>query len=369
MEWLGCLAVFIGVAVLRFIFNAISGSSQNRAIEKTVQEEIKVRWYGDQLTTDSGETKDYIRVTASGTCAVPEDNYPCRIHFKAVDITNGLSEDAVLPILSLLPGMADENGMLSTSTEVTMPYQLTSFEEVRIGVLVPDGLVLARRGTRRLRILTWITPDFTTEPVFKFGSLDMNFEQRTHGYLERDERDLEEDKILVQLAVILCNADGVAEDCEVETIQRFFKQRMINRDEAEEHREKIAQTLTRAMQYSDSQGGDVRQLIRPLARKLLKFEDNGICQDAYELCAQIVAADNRVNKDEQLTLGMVAKELNISTEVQREIHDRHFSMNMFRERSREALLDMPAGLSTIEQITFLNREYQKWRSSVNYHLL
>ena len=39
---------------------------------------------------------------------------------------------------------------------------------------------------------------------------------------------------------------------------------------------------------------------------------------------------------------------------------------MLRDQSLDALLDMPTGLSIEEQISFLNREYQKWRSRVTH---
>lgn len=366
MEWLGCLGAFIGLAIIGAIFRAITNASQNRAVKKTVQDEMKVRCHSNQLTTDSGQKVDFMRVTVSGTCMVPSDNYPCRIHFRAIDITDGYSEETSLPILSLFPDMADEDGSLATSTELTMPYQFTTFEELQIGALVPDALVLPKRGTRKIRILTWITPNTSARPIFKAGSLDLNYQQKTYGYLEQADRDLNADKIIAQLAAILCAADNVIDDRETLVIHRFFEQRMIHMDDTEGHREEISKTLIKAINNSSTHKDDVRRQIKSLSEKLLEFNDNRICQDAYELCSQIAAADNEVSEEEQLTLKIVAKELNINTKVEREIHDRYFRVAMFRERSRDSLLDMPAGLSTNEQISFLNREYQKWRSRVTH---
>lgn len=366
MEWLGCLAAFFGIAFIGWIFQAIQNALQKSTVKKTVQEEMKVRCHGDQLTTDSGKKMDFMRVTVSGTCMVPSDNYPCRIHLKAIDVTDGYSEENILPILSLFPDMADENGFLATSTELTMPYQFTTFEDLQIGVLVPDYLVLPKRGTRKIRILTWITPITSTREIYKAGSLDLNYQQKAYGYLEQAKRDLDADKLIAQLAVILCAADGAIEQPEMQIIHRFFEQRMLHRDDAEGHREKISQTLIKAINNSGTQNSDIHRQIQSLAKKLLAFDDSRIFQEAYELCTQITAADNKVSKAEQLTLKIIAEELNISKNVVREIHDRYFSVDMFRERSRDALIDMPAGLSTDEQISFLNREYQKWRSRVTH---
>ena len=141
---------------------------------------------------------------------------------------------------------------------------------------------------------------------------------------------------------------------------------MTRRDNTEGHREEISQALIKAINDSRSQHYDIRQQIQSSAKKLLGFNDNRICQDAYELCSQIAAADTKVSEEEQLTLKIVAKELNIDTKVEREIHDRYFRVDMFRERSRDSLLDMTTGLSTNEQISFLNREYQKWRTRVTH---
>lgn len=366
MEWLGCIGALIGLSLLGYFFKAIANASQNRAVKKTVQEEMKVRCQSDQLATNSGEIMNFIRVTVSGTCMVPRDNYPCRIHFRTIDITDGSTEEAILPILSLFSDMADKDGLLATSTELTMPYQFTTFKDLQIGVLVPDALVLPRQGTRKIRILTWITPNTAEQPIYKFGSLDLNYQQKTYGYLERAERDLNADKAIVQLAVIICTADNVTEDREIEVIRRFFEQRMIHRDDAEGHRKEISQTLIKAINNSSSRNTDIRRQIQSLAEKLLGFNDNRICQDAYELCSQVATADNKIKEEEQFTLKIVAKELNINEKVKREIHDRYFRVDMVRERSRDALLDMPAGLSTDEQISFLNREYQKWRSRVTH---
>jgi len=364
MEWLGCLATFVGIAIFWAIINAIRNAGRNRSIEKTVREKLTVKCQGDQFTTDSGQKMDFIRVMVSGTCMVPQDNCPCRIHFSAIDTTDG--EEEPLPILSLFSDMADKDGQLSSSTELTMPYQFTELTDLQVGVIVPEAIVLPKRGNRTIRIITWISPKASSETVYKAGTLDINYQQKTYGYLEQAERDLDADKLIVQLAVNMCKADGVVDKSEIDVIKKFFKQRMIHMNDSKRYSKEIAQTVVDTMSNLSTNQSDVHREIRSLVEKLLQYNDNRICQDGYELCAQIAAADNKVAEEEQLTLNMIAENLNISKIIEREIHDRYFSVNMFRERSRDALLDMPAGLSIDEQRSFLNQEYKKWSSRVTH---
>jgi len=282
-----------------------------------------------------------------------------------VDITDE-AIDGPMPIISMIPDMANEDGILMFDFDMQMPYTYTSFEDSSIGMLVPDAMVFPKKGRRKLKIGVGITPKYDTDQAFQQGQTVVFHNQKSYGYLERAERDLETDKMIAELAIAMCAADGEIDKRETAVVRRFFEQRMISRDHDADHKDEISQVLKNTMSVLRSQPLQADEHIHFVIRRIVALEDPLLCQEAYELCVQVVAADQQVLEEEIDALDKIARELQISDALAREIRDRFFTVSMFEKECEDALVDMPPGLSKEEQITFLNREYQKWRSRVTH---
>ncbi len=365
MEALGCLAAVFGIPILISIFRALFGGDQKSTIKKEIDKGLTIKCVEDTIKTESGERVEVYKLSMSGTCAVPSENYPCKIVVIAVDSTDE-AVDGSLPIISMIPDMANEDGILMFDFDMQMPYTYTSFEDSPIGILIPSAMLFPKKGRRKLKITVGITSTYDTDQAFQLGQVVFIHNQKSYGYMERAERDLETDKMIAELAVAMCAADGIIDKRETAVVRRFFEQRMISRDHDAGHKEEISQVLENTLSALRSQPLDSDERMHFVIRRIVALEDPSLCQEAYELCVQVVAADQQVLEEEIDALEKIARELQVSDTLAREIRDRFFTVSMFEKQCEDALIDMPAGLSKEDQITFLNREYQKWRSRVTH---
>jgi len=357
------ILIFIGIFVFIGYLQNAPAIAQRKKLQKKIAEPLRVCCQNDSITTDPGDTLDVCKVTVSGTCFVPSANYPCSLSLRVSDITDDAEEP--FPVLSLIPEMADENGFLSMDREITMPYTLSEFEDLPVAALIPEAMILAKRGDRRLRVFVAVASE-TLDRVFGSGSKVFNLNQETYGYMEREERDLATDKLIARLAIAICAADGHVDKRETAVVRQYFSERFIADDPESEHKEAVSQALKESLVEVRNQQADVRKYISETCEQIAELQAPGVSQAAFELCVRIVAADRKVEDEERDALTQLARELDIPDKLAEEIRDRHLRISMYQEQSAEALLDMPTGLSPEEKIAFLNKEYQKWRSRVTH---
>ena len=79
MEALGCLAAVIGIPILIGIFRALFGGNKTTTIQRELEKGLIIKCVEDTITTESGERVEVYKLSMSGTCAVPSENYPCKI--------------------------------------------------------------------------------------------------------------------------------------------------------------------------------------------------------------------------------------------------------------------------------------------------
>ena len=365
MEALGCIGIVLGIGIVVAIIKALSNRSKRDEVAEEIQKELTVRCKKDSITVESGERVNIYRVLVSGSCFVPHSGYPCKILLRVADITDEIT-DGPLPVFSLIQDMADEDGLLFITEDINMPYEVSSFQELPLGILIPDAINLARQGLRKLQIYVAIVSRSSPDQVFKYGSSLLECYQESYGYMERVERDLDMDKAMAQLAIAVCAADGHIDKRESAVVRRFFEQRLALRQSNGEYKEEINKVLKDVIREMRGMDTDPNEYVHSLCEEIAGFKEPRLSQEVYELCAQIVAADEQVVEEEVDALKDIAHRLDIPDKLAGEIHDRYFTIAMFGRQSEDAFLDMPSGLSREEQIAFLNREYDKWRSRVTH---
>jgi len=81
MEWLvtSVLIVVIGILILISIFKALFGGGETSTIQKELGKGLTIKCVEDTINTESGEQLGVYKLSMSGTCAVPGENYPCKI--------------------------------------------------------------------------------------------------------------------------------------------------------------------------------------------------------------------------------------------------------------------------------------------------
>ena len=392
MDTLIGILILVGIGVLMALPKYLRDKAQlDRQMRRSAREmrklsqDLVVRCHRDTLTTDEGVEIEVVKVSASGSVIVPFDNCPCRLSVRVLDVTDQKQDEVPMPVVSLIPDLCDESGFIKIAQEITVPYRISTFSDLPVALLIPDAMVLPRRGHRKLRVCVRIQPAAGARPSVdrgstqeqwlewavplsakamggKEGSALLDHHQEAYGYLETRQRQLDVYKLVAKLALGVCAADGRIDKREAGVVRQFFEERLAGIDDREEHKKALNRALREAQ--VEAKGGAIDQ--GAVCGQIAELHGPQVAQEAYELCVQIVAADERVASEENAMLRRVAAALNIPDTLAHELRDRFLALSMFEDRSPEALLGMPAGLPREEQIAFLNREYQKWRSRVTH---
>jgi len=305
-----------------------------------------------------------MRVSISGAIIVPRPKEPVRFRVRISDVND--SSDDPYPVFCMIPDIADEDGVYAFNEPTEIPYQFSQVDDMPITAIPLFALAGPKKGLRRIRVTVAITPDYGMEPVFATGSTTFTFTQEAIGYIEIKERTKARERQIATLALGVSAADGRIDKRETAVIRRFFAERFTGRHDAEHGREKITQTLQETLNRLRSGQEKPSKLVTRLCNELREDGDPAVTQAAYELCVQIVAADEAVNKREQRTLAFIAQRLGLPEKFVREVQDRNVRLTMYEEVGDEQLVGMPVGLSDSEKREFLSQEYRKWRARVTH---
>jgi len=363
------IVVWIVIAVIRA---AGRSAQQKHAASKLLQhvqearrKGIAVRCADDTFTPDSGGPSMPLKsISISGSIVVPKPNQHVRIKIALADITSS-SEDAY-PVFCMIPELCDEDGLFQFDQPTTIPYEFSEISDMVLGTIPLFALVCPAKGARRLRLSVVFVDAADPDRAFTFGTSTFSFVQDTLGYLEIQERTRARERQIASLALAISASDGHIDKRESAVIRRFFAERYARVDDTGERRAKVTEALKETLSRLKEVGESSSQVISELCVELAGDSDEAVAQTAYELCVQIVAADEVVDKREQRALSFIADQLELPEQYVREVHDRNLRMSMYDETEEEQLIGMPRDLSHEEKLEHLNAEYRRWRARVTH---
>ncbi len=339
-------------------------NARNSAILRHVQDAqrkgLTVKCVDDQIPTKDGSSLPIKKIVVSGSLITPMENQPAIVRVVLLDITDAPEDPA--PIFCLLPDLCDEDGVFQVAQPTTIPYQFSEVSEMVIGAVPLFALVSARKGPRKIRLLVFFADPDDAMRVFAQGMATFAYKQEIPGYIEIGERTKAHERQIACLALAISAADGHIDEREHTIIRRFFSERFADLDDAAERRKKVTEALQETLTVLQARRLDAKTLIGKLCHELQSGGETNVAQAAYELCVQVVAADEAVDPREQEALDFIAKSLALPPRFVREIHDRNLRLSMYDDAEDEALVGMPAGLPLDKKIQFLNEEFRKWRS-------
>lgn len=369
MEVIGVIIVWIIIAVIRA---AMRSSEQQQAatalrqhVEDAIREGVTVRCMDDEFTPESGGPSLPIkRVAISGSIVVPQANQHVRIVIRLADIT--ASGDDAYPVFCMIPDLCDEDGLFHLEQSTTIPYQFSEVSEMVVGAIPLFAIVCPAKGARRLRLSIVVVDAASRDLVYTHGSSTFSFIQETLGYLEIQDRTRARERQIAALALAISASDGHIDKRELGVIRRFFAERYSDADDADERRAKITEALQETLTRLKEKQETPSEVISHLCAELASDGDETIVQTAYELCVQVVAADEAVDRREQRALSFVAERLNLPDRYVQEVHDRNLRLSMYDEAEEEQFIGMPTNLSHEEKLEYLNSEYRRWRARVTH---
>ena len=365
----GFVAMVAAVILLYLFIVCEDTSASNRAkgfstFLKEINADLEIECPKSFIKTEDGEKLPCYKVSVSGVVRVPHKDFPCTFHVSLVDVTE---PDNICPVLCILPEIADEDGFLRQQFDIDMPHEISSFKGLSVMVFPPEAMVFPRRGRRRISVRVAICPQGNPESrCFKYGSTTIFCNSKEYGYLEQEERSVKTNELIACIAITLCASDGNVDRRETAIVKSFFTEQFARLENPEKIKQAVNIAMKETLVAHKTGKLDIDAKITSLCKELVDGCRREEIHAAYELAVRIVAADDEVQDKEHASLRKLARQLEISADLAKEIQDKHFAVSMFSQASHESMLDMPTGLTREQKIRFLNRESQKWRSRVNH---
>jgi len=365
MEILGIIAVIVVIVMIRGAIETAANKRRQQELAERIKKGLTVQCRDDTFTpSDGGEPLPLKEISVSGPILVPRNNYPASLRIRLLDITH--SESKPHPLFCMISDLCDEYGMYAHDQTFEVPYAISEINELPVAKLPLFAFVGPHRGRRKVHVGISVTDPDDLSQIWASGTAVFTFEQEMEGYVEASERTKKREKQIATLALAISAADGHVDKRETTVIRRFFAERYAGSDNPDEWREKITETLQNTL--SDIKRGTESpdELVARICNQLRGDDDPAVAQTAYELCVQVVAADEGVDQNEERALSRIAEQLALPDGFLREIRERNLRLSMYDEAEDEELVGMPSGLSKQEKVEFLNNEYRKWRSRATH---
>lgn len=372
-ELAGCFVVVLVFVIVPLLLRALvrgfqtdpdgigaPGDALLRHIREAKSKGLTVKCVDDQIPTKDGSSLPIKKIIISGSLITPRENQPAVVRVALLDITDDPEDPA--PVFCLIPDLCDEDGVFQVAQPTTIPYQFSEVSEMVVGAIPLFALVGPRKGQRKIRLLVHFTDLSSPLRIFAQGTTVFAYKQEAPGYIEIGERTKAHERQIACLALAISAADDHIDEREHTIIRRFFSERFAELDDAAERRKKVTEALQETLKILKERRLDAKTLIGKLCHEIQSDGDINVAQAAYELCVQVVAADEAVDPREQEALDFIARALSLSSEFVREVHHHKLSVIHYGEGQDEALIGMPAGLTPDEKVRFLNEEFRRWRS-------
>ncbi len=365
--------LIVGLIVLWVLISWFQKGSKERElkkqVEKAAQKAIEETRKGltikitDEVFGPEGGKIDVIRVTASGTVIAPYDGYQAVTRVAMADVTDG--EEAPLPVLSVIPDLANENGVASRQEKETIPYMVTSLEDYPVFVIPRKALILPKRGLRQIMVIVQITSADNPDQALTGGTGKFQHKYEAIGYTEMEQAQQEQEELIAVLALTVAAADGQMDKVEKGVIRRFFTEHFAGKESEAETTEHVNDAMRRTFQMVERDAKRARILAVETAKKMRKFDIANYSFRAYELCVQVAVADEVMEVREREILREIAEELGLRDEDVESMHDQYISYKMVHEDN--ILVEMPPELKTKEQqCEWINKEYARWRTRMDH---
>jgi len=367
--FVGIVVVVILIAVIRGVIAAATDRVQAaravREVRKAIEKGLAVSCRDDVIhEKEGGRALSVVRVQVSGAIVVPRAPLAATLRVRIIDITD--STERPQPLFCVIPEMSDEDGLYRFDHAITIPYHCSEVANMPVTALPSFALVGPKKGSRRVRVVVAVTEAGTDDQVFAAGETTVTIKLDTTGYLEIAERTKAREKQIATLAIAVSGSDGHFDKRESAVIRRFFSERFAKCEDSSERRRGVTETLQQTLDQMQSGRASASELIAQLCAELASDDDEIVQQSAYELCVQVVAADEAVDPRESRCLKLVAEGLRLPREFVQATHERHLRLAMFDQIDDEQSIGMPAGMTREEKIEYLNGEYRKWRSRATH---
>ena len=366
---------WIWLLVAWVVYQVIRSNSQKKAATAAVQTvvtELRTEVekgltinIAEDVYEPEGAKIDVIRVVASGTVAVPHDGHQVVTTVVMADVTDGEDDDARLPVMCSMPESANENGILYHQNKQTVPYQVTELKDITLLVVPRRALHLPKRGLREIMVIVGITSAINTDDLISGGQKKIQYNNQTIGYMEIDQAQQEQEELIAVLALSVAAADGHVAKAEKRVIRAWFNEHFAGKESDEEATEHVNDAMRSTFGMVEQDPNRAMRLATETAAKMREFGSASYVRRAYELCVGVAMADGMMNLEERKALGGIAKELGLSEEDVRVVHDQQVSWRRFSED--ELLLEIPAEHETNEdKLKWVNEQYARWRTRVGH---
>jgi len=309
---------------------------------------------------------DAFAVEICGLIHAPDDIRSATLRISILDITDGSAEAKAVRARNPqgAPSGESNGSEFSYVAELgRLPHQTTTLDDwTCVARLRSDGQEFYRRGRRTLRFDTSI---LSTDggPEFAHAWCTFVYDNPLPGYVDLQENDERTKVLTVALAFAVSAADGKLYDCEVELIQNWARDNVLESraQTSDQARGKLEKALNTTVAFFSE--GNKLDTCR-LCEEVVEIAPVGHRYEILDLCLRVVQANGSVAAEEMAILKDLASRLEIDPEKFRAMAEKILPLDMHQVMDINDLLGITSGMSKEKTRKHLNKEYSKWNSRV-----
>ena len=315
---------------------------------------------------DGNAVIDAFAVEICGTIRAPEDMRNATLRISILDITDGSAEAKAVRARNpqgAPSGKSNGSEFCYVAELGRLPRQTTTLDDwTCVARLHSDGQEFCRRGKRTLRFDTSIlSADGGLE--FAHAWCTFVYDNPMPGYVDLQENDERTKVLTVALAFAVSAADGKLYDCEVELIQNWARDNVLESraQTSDQARGKLEKALSTTVAFFSK--GNKLDTCR-LCEEVVEIAPVGHRYEILDLCLRVAQANGSVAAEEMAILKDLASWLEIDREKFRTMVEKILPLDMHEVMDINDLLGITSDMSKEKTRKHLNKEYSKWNSRV-----
>ncbi len=368
MSWTGAgigaaIGTLFGGPIGAGVGAAIGGMIGNDEETSTEEyKELKLKVKQKQLELEDGSSGEFFVLHIKGDIEVPHNDYEVKTIIQIFDITDDADGKAVYTNEEAYNDKDD--GTFYIENKTSIPYEVSTFD-IDIEQILIDGLILPRKGERKLFFLYTIVDDKTGTEIAALIK-KKKYHNLTDGYEDMQEYMPIIEELSIQMAFYMSSIDGNIDTEEGKVVSDLGKRilEIDYADEQEKNKKRINGYISTA--YRDAKNKQLN--IQELMNKANEICTIDIKYLMFDACLDVAAADGVADKTELELAHYMGKKLELDKNEYTKMIEKKLPINIHNEEDLEDTFEKNLGItpsmSHQEIGEVLKKEFKKWNQRV-----
>ena len=353
----GPVGAGVGAAI-----GSMFGNDDEEHIEEEY-EKLKLKIKQTVLEYEDGTKGNFFVLKIKGNLTVPSNDYAVKTTVEIFDTTDEVEK---IVYTNNEAYNAKGDGTFYVKGENTIPYDVSSFDNIEVEQIHIDSLIFPRKGERKL-VFKYTIVDGLTGKNIKVLFKAKTYYSNIDGYEDMQENKPAIEKLMIEMAFIMSNIDGTIDESERQIVANMGK-RMIEEDYPEEERAKNKKRLNEYISSAYKAAKDKKLNAQTVLNAVNKICTIDVKYLMFDTCLDVAAADGVADKDELELVYYMALKLDLDKDECKKMIEKKLPITMHNEDDLEHTfaknIGITSGMSSLEIGAILRKEFKKWNQRV-----